>query len=78
MPGSAALAAFALQLLTALEGPALGTGDAEPWAGPSGPAFTAEPAHPPTGERAPSWLTVRRAEARSNALAAAGPPAPPQ
>ncbi len=78
MAGSAALAAFALQLLTALEGPALGTSDPGQGSVPAGPAFGAESARPAADERASSWLTVRREEALSSALAAAGPPAPAQ
>lgn len=76
MAGSAALAAFALQLLAALEGPALGSGDPGPRVDSAGPAFAAEPVRPATGEGASSWLTVRREEAGAPALAAAGPPVP--
>lgn len=78
MAGSAVLAVFALQLLGALEGPVLGSGDPAPRSGSAGPAFGAEPARSPERARASSWLTVRREEGRASALAAAGPPDPPQ
>lgn len=67
MPGSAALAAFALQLLTAFEGPALGaTEPVRPEAGPQ-----AARSRPGATGRSPGWLVVRRQDAAQAAGLAA-------
>lgn len=78
MAGSAAsLAAFALQLLTALEGPGLGLAEPRPPDSPAGSAARVAP-NAAAPDRKPGWLVLRREEAQTPADVAAVEAARPQ